>query len=195
MFRLFKKKDQSPQLIHHIYLNQVSKLRMLMKELEQNIEYDNPILLLYHFNETGIMLEDLTKTIKSNNDKIILAKSDQLEQTLREKGLTQFSAMVAELHPLPGKDEKVQQTIQQLHPGTRVIFYTSTDGPLMKSFGGEKIHNMMIALGMSENEKIEHPMVTKSIAKAQKKIKAKVQFEKPAQSKQEWMDKNVKESR
>lgn len=194
MFGLFKKKDQSPQLIHHIYLNQTSKLRMLIKEVEQNVEYDNTVLLLYHFDETGNMLAELCKTIKSNNDKIILAKCDQLEQTLHEKGLTQFSAFVAELHPMPGKDEIVERTIHNLDPGTRVRFFTSADGPLMKAFGGEKIYNLMITLGMSENEKIEHPMVTKSIARAQEKIRAKVQFEKPAQSKQEWMDLNVKNS-
>ncbi len=192
MFGLFKKKDRSPQLIHHIYLNQISKLRMMMKEVEQNVEYDNTILLLYHFDETGNMLGELTKAVKSNHDKIILAKCDQLEQTLREKGLTQFSVMVAELHPLPGKDQIVQETIQHLYPGTRVIFFTSTDGPLMKAFGGEKIHNLMITLGLSENEKVEHSMVTKSIARAQEKIRSKVQFEKPAKSKQEWMDLNVK---
>jgi preprotein translocase subunit SecA len=192
MFGLFKKKDQSPSLVHYIYLNQISKFRMLMEEVKQALENGNTVLLLYHFNETRNVLEELAKTTGSNREKIVLVQCDQLAQTLKEKEFTQLYALVAELHPMPGKDQVVQGTIHQLYPGAKVIFYTSTDGPLMKAFGGEKIHNMMIALGLSENEKIEHAMVTKSIARAQEKIKTKVQFEKPAQSKQEWMDLNVK---
>jgi preprotein translocase subunit SecA len=194
MFGLFKKKDQSPQLIHYIYLNQISKFRMLMKEVKNFVENGMPILLLYHFDETANTLRELTKAIGADDKMIVIVKCEQLEQTLREKEFTPSHVMVAELHPMPGKDQIIQETIQQLYPGTRVIFYTSTDGPLMKAFGGEKIHNMMITLGLSENEKIEHPMVTKSIARAQEKIKAKVQLEKTAQSKQEWMDLNIKNS-
>jgi preprotein translocase subunit SecA len=194
MFGLFKKKNSSPQLIHYIYLNQISKLRMLMKEVKNFVDNGMPILLLYHFDETRNVLEELVKTIQPNSENIVIAKSDHLEQTLKENGFTPMHTLVAELHPMPGKDQIVQETIQHLYPGTRVIFYTSTDGPLMKAFGGEKIHNMMITLGLSENEKIEHPIVAKSIARAQEKIKAKVQFEKPAQSKQKWMGLNVKNS-
>jgi preprotein translocase subunit SecA len=50
---------------------------------------------------------------------------------------------------------------------------------------------MMESLGMKEDEAIEHPMITQSIANAQEKIEAKVSFEQSARSQAEWMDRNL----
>jgi preprotein translocase subunit SecA len=50
---------------------------------------------------------------------------------------------------------------------------------------------MMGNLGMKEDEAIEHPMITQSIANAQEKIEAKVSLEQSARSQAEWMDRNL----
>lgn len=191
MFGLFKKKNQSPTLTHYVYLNQISKYRMMMEEVNQAITAGYHVMLIYHFDETGIMLQKLTASTNLNGEKLDIRKSDQVELALRDKRFTNLQVMVAEVYPMAGKDHILESIIHQNYPGTKVIFYTSTDGPLMRAFGGEKIQNMMITLGLSENEKIEHSMVSKSIANAQEKIKNKVQFEKPATSKQEWMNINL----
>ncbi|ALD15162.1 preprotein translocase subunit SecA [Buchnera aphidicola (Aphis glycines)] len=49
-------------------------------------------------------------------------------------------------------------------------FYLSMEDSLMRIFISEKIINMMRKLGLSENEAIEHPWVTKAIENAQKKV-------------------------
>ncbi|UQB42596.1 preprotein translocase subunit SecA [Thiomicrospira microaerophila] len=49
-------------------------------------------------------------------------------------------------------------------------FYLSLDDNLMRRFASEKVKNMMRRLGMEEGEAIEHPMVSKSIERAQKQV-------------------------
>lgn len=51
-------------------------------------------------------------------------------------------------------------------------FYLSLEDELMRLFGGETISAMMDRLGFSEDEPIEHPLVTKSVESAQKRVEA-----------------------
>lgn len=52
-------------------------------------------------------------------------------------------------------------------------FYLSMEDPLMRIFTSNKIINMMKKLGLSLNEAIEHPWVTKAIENAQKKVESR----------------------
>lgn len=49
-------------------------------------------------------------------------------------------------------------------------FYLSLDDSLLRIFGGEKISGIVKKLGIKQGEAIEHAMLSKSIANAQKKI-------------------------
>ena len=49
-------------------------------------------------------------------------------------------------------------------------FYISLEDDLMRLFGSEKLMGMFRAMGVAENEQIEHKMLTSAIEKAQKKI-------------------------
>ena len=49
-------------------------------------------------------------------------------------------------------------------------FYLSLEDDLMRLFGSERISAIMDRLGVEEGEVIEHPMVTKSIERAQRKV-------------------------
>lgn len=49
-------------------------------------------------------------------------------------------------------------------------FYISLEDDLMRLFGSEKLMNMFSALGVPENEQIEHKMLSNAIEKAQMKI-------------------------
>ncbi|QCI24289.1 preprotein translocase subunit SecA [Buchnera aphidicola (Muscaphis stroyani)] len=52
-------------------------------------------------------------------------------------------------------------------------FYLSMEDSLMRIFASDKIISMMKKLGLSSNEAIEHPWVTKAIENAQKKVEAR----------------------
>ncbi len=49
-------------------------------------------------------------------------------------------------------------------------FYVSLEDDLMRLFGSERIYNFMGTLGFPEDQPIEHGMITKSLASAQKKV-------------------------
>lgn len=51
-------------------------------------------------------------------------------------------------------------------------FYVSLEDDLMRIFGSEKIGAIMKRLGMKDGESIEHPIISKSIEGAQKKVEA-----------------------
>ncbi|MCE5301154.1 MAG: preprotein translocase subunit SecA [Spirochaetia bacterium] len=51
-------------------------------------------------------------------------------------------------------------------------FYISLDDDLMRIFGSEKIKGLMSNIGMTENENVEHPWISKSVERAQKTVEA-----------------------
>jgi preprotein translocase subunit SecA len=52
-------------------------------------------------------------------------------------------------------------------------FYLSLEDPLLRIFGGERLGVIMQKLKMPEGEPIEHPIVNRSIAKAQTRVEAR----------------------
>ncbi len=49
-------------------------------------------------------------------------------------------------------------------------FYLSLEDPLLKIFAGERLNAIMVRLKMPEGEAIEHPMVSRSLESAQRKV-------------------------
>lgn len=52
-------------------------------------------------------------------------------------------------------------------------FYLSLDDPLLRIFAGERLRAIMDRLKMPEGEAIEHPLVTRSLESAQRKVEAR----------------------
>ncbi len=76
---------------------------------------------------------------------------------------------------------------------TTIDVYSALDEPLLDTFGGAEIKNMMQKMGMQQDEMIEHPLVSKSIANAQNKLAEKLNFPSTASSQAEWFQKNVRQ--
>ncbi len=58
---------------------------------------------------------------------------------------------------------------RQGDPGSS-IFFLSAEDDLMRLFGGDRLATIMDKLGVPEGEVITHPMVTKAVERAQKKV-------------------------
>ncbi|MDR2164806.1 MAG: preprotein translocase subunit SecA [Zoogloeaceae bacterium] len=52
-------------------------------------------------------------------------------------------------------------------------FYLSLDDPLLRIFAGERLRSIMDRLKMPEGEAIEHPLVTRSLESAQRKVESR----------------------
>ena len=51
-------------------------------------------------------------------------------------------------------------------------FYVSLEDELMRLFGGVRMSDIMLKLGMKEGENIQHPWITKSIERAQRRVES-----------------------
>ncbi|MDR3627875.1 MAG: preprotein translocase subunit SecA [Ignavibacteriaceae bacterium] len=58
---------------------------------------------------------------------------------------------------------------RQGDPGT-TKFFLSLDDDLMRLFGSERISSVMQRMGIKDGEVIEHPLITRSVERAQKKV-------------------------
>jgi preprotein translocase subunit SecA len=63
------------------------------------------------------------------------------------------------------------RTGRQGDPGSS-CFYLALDDELMRLFGTDRLSNLMGKLGMQEGEDIQHPMLSRSIEGAQRKVEA-----------------------
>lgn len=74
---------------------------------------------------------------------------------------------------------------------SEMLVYTHLDMPLLRYFGSEKISEMMVKMGMNEDEPLTHVMITKAIAGAQDKIAKTCIADMNSLSEDEWIKMNV----
>src|SRR6187549_2085925 len=87
-------------------------------------------------------------------------------------GLGGLHILVTERHEARRIDNQLRgRAGRQGDPGSS-RFYLSLEDDLMRIFGSDRITGLMERLGMEEDVPIEHTMVTKAIARAQKQVEA-----------------------
>ncbi len=99
---------------------------------------------------------------------------DYREQCLQErekvKALGGLKIIGTERHEARRIDNQLRgRAGRQGDPGAS-RFYLALEDDLLRLFGSERIQGLMEKLGMEEGESIEHPLLTKAIASAQKKV-------------------------
>ena len=69
--------------------------------------------------------------------------------------------------------------------------YAHLGMPLLRMFGSEKIAELMVKMGMQEDEPLNHAMITRAIGQAQEKIAKKCSTDMHAVSEEEWLRANA----
>lgn len=165
-----------------------------------------PILLTGFFISTEAKTNSILEAARNNSDLIIITWFDdsfqQLEETFNQHHLKneiylsrQIAAhdiqnknvLFSEHYPLVSKEDEVIERLQL----KEVVFYSALDEPLFKHFGGDKIISLMAKMGFSENEAIEHSMVSSAIKNAQEKISKEITVVYSALSQADWFSKNL----
>ncbi|NRA73526.1 MAG: preprotein translocase subunit SecA [Rickettsiales bacterium] len=132
---------------------------------------------------TDIMLggnpEMLAKSILDTSD---LSKHEKEYKKIREQvkedkeiALSAGGLLVigTERHESRRIDNQLRGRSGRLGDPGRTIFYISLEDDLMRIFGSEKISSILKTLGLKKDEAIFHPMISKTIAKAQQKVEAR----------------------
>lgn len=146
--------------------------------------------------------------LRQHPDAVVLVWFDQTAETFQEillrEQLLEVSIQTARMTSSEEVEGKTviflehypllsrEITLTKSWKPAQALFLTALDEPLFSRFGGERLAALVQQLGLEEAENLEHPMITKSIARAQHKLDEKLKGgDILAESQEEWFQKLV----
>jgi len=132
---------------------------------DQNFSDFSAFVLRYELLKENGSFKNLIKNFKNETIFFIFAEHYPL-LTVQDKTLEFFDNQ---------KDKKIE-----------IEFHAALEEPILKTFSGDTVKDMLLKMGATENECFSHSMITKSIINAQKKLADKIIFEKKADSQESW---------
>ena len=179
-----------------VYKTKKEKFHAVVEEIVKAHEKGQPVLVGTITIETSEMLSHMLKK-RGVPHKVLNAKFHELEAEIVAEAGVHGAVTIATNMAGRGTDIKLDDESKALgglkiigterHESRRIDnqlrgrsgrqgdpgesrFYLSLEDYLMRLFGSDKLMSMFNALGVPENEQIEHKMLSTAIEKAQKKI-------------------------
>lgn len=208
-FSWFKKKPQLPPYEDRVWLTSANRYNALANWLGNAANNNIRALIIAHFPDT---LKELHLEMKLRKQPIFellnvlqLGKKTLNEpqlyattaQKLKQMGLINaantntddLEVVILEHYPLPDADEQLLCFLQTITPKPPV-FQLSLEDPFLQRLNGNKISDVLLKMGATEQEYIMHPLITQALVNAQHKIAKQVYFEIQTHSAQDWIQKN-----
>lgn len=179
-FNLFGKKEAENGDRHfadRVFINSTAKMNACAALAHQQPD----ILFIAWFEDTARIYKDFF--IQQGLEPGRITKTRLLQKAPLQNQLPVF----VEHYPLYSKELMLVEAWQQTH----IPVYSAMDEPLFKYFGSDNMIPFIKLFGMKESNPIEHPFVSASIIKGQKKIAERVSLEQLANSQAEWMEINL----
>lgn len=179
-----------------IWLTKQAKFAGINRDIAQALSDPNgpdAVFVVAHFQNCFDELRSLVADAGFDEGRVLVTLSESLESRTAGAALDQSHSLllvVGERHPLPSHDDALQQFARGLSCPCRVVQHASLDAPLFKLFAGEWVEKVLRQLGMDKNEPIESSMVTRRVRAAQQKIEDRATSNHPAQSAEEWLERN-----
>ena len=179
-----------------VYKTKKEKFHAVVEEIVKTHEKGQPVLVGTITIETSEMLSHMLKK-RGIPHKVLNAKFHEQEAEIVAEAGVHGAVTIATNMAGRGTDIKLDDESKALgglkiigterHESRRIDnqlrgrsgrqgdpgesrFYLSLEDDLMRLFGSDKLMSMFNALGVPENEQIEHKMLSSAIEKAQKKI-------------------------
>ena len=179
-----------------VYKTKKEKFHAVVEEIVKAHEKGQPVLVGTITIETSEMLSQMLKK-RGVPHKVLNAKYHELEAEIVAQAGIHGAVTIATNMAGRGTDIKLDDEAKALgglkiigterHESRRIDnqlrgragrqgdpgesrFYISLEDDLMRLFGSDKLMSMFNALGVPENEQIEHKMLSSAIEKAQQKI-------------------------
>ena len=179
-----------------IYKTNREKYKAVIDEIEMLVGQGRPVLV----GTTSVDISELLSrmlTIKKIPHNVLNAKLHQKEADIVAKAGLAGTVTIATNMAGRGTDIKLSPEVREAgglaiigterHESRRVdrqlrgrsgrqgdpgssVFFVSLEDKLMRLFGSEKISRIMDRMGFQEGDMIEHPMISRSIENAQKKV-------------------------
>ncbi len=151
------------------------------------------ILLVAHFPDVLARLEKVAnrRTWRVPLKAVSASKLNTgLAAGLNASEADTIDVIVAERHPLPSVDDRLEAFADELPCRCRFAHHLSLDDAVMETFGGEWVRDILRGLGMSDDQAIESQMVARRIRQAQLKIEGEAYGSSAAGSAAEWLANN-----
>ncbi len=151
------------------------------------------IFVTAHFQDT---LNELVEGIdvEQCEGRVLLTKADALGAFSASQVAFDHTQpvliIVAERHPLSVHDKAVSQFGSNLSSECQIVYHLSLEDPLMRPFAGEWVENVLRSLGMTEDQAIQSRMVERRLERALRRIEAEATGDQPADSAEEWLERN-----
>ena len=179
-----------------IYKTQREKYNAVIAEVEKMVAEGRPVLV----GTTSVEISELLSrmlTMRKIEHNVLNAKLHQKEADIVAKAGLKGTVTIATNMAGRGTDIKLSDEVKaagglaiigtERHESRRVdrqlrgrsgrqgdpgssVFFVSLEDNLMRLFAADRISNVMDRLGCQEGEMLEHPMISKSIENAQKKV-------------------------
>lgn len=171
MFGLFKKKEKLIPVSDCIWMSVTAKWNACLEQYRKK----NTTVFVAWFEASRKQLED---HFSAQGITTSVRMADFVQGTQGDNPV-----IFIEHFPL-----RTEEQVKFLDLGLeKAMVYSSLDEPLFRTFGGEKIIQLMQKMGIEESEMITHNMVSTSIVKAQEKIAEKIQVAVTARSQEDWL--------
>ncbi|MGB3466142.1 MAG: hypothetical protein WBA74_12770 [Cyclobacteriaceae bacterium] len=192
--KLFKKTPQGPRLAYVTYQSKLIKYQQVTIAM-QSIPLEKT-LLVYFFEQTGNETEQLLQAAgvaysrPAERENLSPGLNLLYVGDLSEKHENAESVYAMEIHPV----YSINQSLAERFKDTgleEITCYVGMDEPLMQIFGSERIIEVLQKLGLEENETLNHPMIDKSIERAQNKLdNHSARLQNITSSQNDWMKAN-----
>lgn len=179
-----------------VYKTNREKYKAVIEEIEEMVKAGRPVLVGTTSVEISEMLSKMLQLRKIEHN-VLNAKLHQKEADIVAQAGQKSIVTIATNMAGRGTDIKLSDEVKaagglaiigtERHESRRVdrqlrgrsgrqgdpgssVFYVSLEDKLMRLFASDRISKVMDRLGFAEGEMIEHPMINKSIERAQKKV-------------------------
>ena len=179
-----------------VYRTKREKYKAVIEEVERMVEAGRPVLVGTTSVEISEMLSKML-TMRKIEHNVLNAKLHQKEADIVARAGQKSIVTIATNMAGRGTDIKLSPEVKaagglaiigtERHESRRVdrqlrgragrqgdpgssVFFVSLEDDLMRLFSSDRIATVMDKLGFKDGEVIEHPMISKSIERAQKKV-------------------------
>jgi len=181
-----------------VYKTEKAKFKAIIKEISELYKIGRPVLVGTRSIEKSELLSSMLKKLGIPHQ-VLNAKYHEKEAEIIARAGQKGSVTIATNMAGRGVDIVLGEGVAELgglhiigterHESRRIDnqlrgragrqgdpgssrFYVSLEDELMRLFGSEKIKGIMDKLGVDEDQPIEHPIISKAIESAQKKVES-----------------------
>lgn len=196
LFDWFKRKPSVDIADDVVWMTRKAKLAGIEAAVEKRLEDDDlaAIILVAHFPDSWSELQSMIETRGWDDHRIHVTAADTLTTqgipTTERDRSRRFHLIAGERHPSRSHDSALVEVATNCPCRCRLVHHLSLEDGVMRFFGGEMVEEILKQLGMSENESIRSPMVTRRIEVAQRKIESRAGSDLPAFCAEEWFERN-----